>query len=189
MESNGSERREFFRIKDQVIISMTKIANVHNLNNLKNNHTSFLLGSAISALDLEAQAVFNRIKRSNPEVSQYFDVINKKINLISDHLLNTSPDNAEQKKTEVNLSASGIAIESDDEKYQEADNLLIKLLLLPERKGIICVGKIIRTKTINNKRVLCIDFSEISEPDRELIVKHTISRQLEQARNKNDYDQ
>jgi len=188
MENKGSERREFFRIKDEVILSMTKIDSHHNLNNLKNNHTSFLLGSAISALDLEAQAVFNRIKRSNPEVSQYFEVINKKINLISDHLLNTSPDNADQRKSEVDLSASGIAIESTDEKFQTNDNILIKLLLLPERKGIICVGKVIRIKTINDRRTLCIDFSEISEPDRELIVKHTISRQLEQARNKHDHD-
>lgn len=188
MNDNDSERREYFRIKDLVKISLQKIDDKETINKLRQSHSSFLLGSAINAIEIENQTLFNTIKRTNPGIAQYLEAINKKIELISNHLLESSSDNISQIETEVNLSASGLAIETND-AYSEGDIVAINLLLLPERKGIICTGIIIRILNENNAKKLCIDFEDITESDRELIIKHTISRQLEQARQKNDlYD-
>lgn len=188
MSNNESERREYFRIKDLVKISLQKINDKETIDKLRQSHSSFLLGSAITAVEVENQTLFNNIKRNNPDIAQYLEAINKKIELISDHLLESSNENVNQIEMEVNLSASGIAIETND-AYSEQDVVAINLLLLPERKGIICTGIIKRILNENNTTTLCIDFDDIIESDRELIIKHTISKQLEQARKKNDlYD-
>lgn len=188
MSNKDKERREYFRIKDLVKISLQKLDNKETINKLRQGHSSFLLGSAINAVEIENQTLFNTIKRSNPDIAQYFEAINKKIELISNHLLESSSDNANQIEIEVNLSASGIAIDTNED-YSEGDLVAINLLLLPERKGIICTGIIKRILNKNPRKRLCIDFDDIIETDRELIIKHTISKQLEQARKKNDlYD-
>ena len=187
MSNSEKERREYFRITDRVVISVTKLTNSQKLDDIKDENSSFLLGSAINALDNESQTLANIIKRSNPDIAHYFDIINKKIDLISNYILDSSPENSNQTETEIDLSGSGIAIQSNDD-FSVDDLLMIKLLLLPEKKGIICVGCIKRIKIENNSKTLCIDFEDIAESDRELIVKHTISKQLEEARLKNNYD-
>ena len=188
MNDNSSERREYFRIKDQAIVTINKTQSDRSLQSLKAEHASFLLGSTISTLDMDHQAVISKIKRSNPDIALYLDVINKKINLISNHIMENSLEISAHSQTEIDLSAAGIAIESNDD-YSENDHVEIKLILLPEKTGILSIGRITRIKQENNSKILCIDFEQIAESDRELIIKHTMVLQLEQARAKNhDYD-
>ena len=188
MNDSSSERREYFRINDQAIVTLKKIQPDQSLKSLKSEHSSFLLSSAISTLDMEHQAVISKIKRSNPDIALYLDVINKKISLVANHIMENSLDVSGQSQTEIDLSAAGIAIESTG-GFAENDTVEIKLILLPEKTGILSIGRIMRVKQKNNTNILCIDFEQISEPDRELIIKHTMVKQLEQARAKNhDYD-
>ncbi|MDH5424397.1 MAG: PilZ domain-containing protein [Gammaproteobacteria bacterium] len=188
MSSSETDQRKFFRIKDNVQISIETLAYGKKLSDLKADQTSFLLGSAISALDLEAQMLLNRIKRNTADIASYFEIINKKIDLISTHIIETSPQSSNQLVTEIDLSASGIAIKTNN-SFSEQDLVMIKLLLLPEMKGIICTGRVIRIKQEDSTKTLCIDFVEISEADREIIIKHTISKQLEEARFKHQLNE
>lgn len=184
MSNKDAERREYFRIDDLAIVSLQKIDGKQSLGELKSKHSSFLLGSTINAIEIENQNLLNNIKRSSPDIARYLESINKKIDLISNHLLESSIESSHQVETAIDLSASGIGVKiSGDHSAQ--DIVMIKLLLLPEKKGIICIGEIKRIKTDNDETILCIDFKEITEADRELIIKHTISKQLQQARKKN----
>lgn len=185
MSTDNIERREYFRVSDNAIVSLEKITSDKSLTDLKTKNSTFILGSEISALDFENQTLFNNIKRKHSDIAHYLEVINKKIDLISNHLLESSINDQEQEEIEIDLSASGIAVTTTD-SYSEQDKVMIKLLLLPEKKGIICIGEIIRIKTTNQSTTLCIDFTEIAELDKELIIKHTINKQLEQARSKKD---
>lgn len=188
MDNNDKERREYFRIKDLAMVSLVATTEQQTLNEIKDQHSAFLLGSAINALDLENQTVFNSIKRNSPDIAQYFEAINKKFELISNHLLESAEKDNALEEINIDLSGSGIAIQTN-KNHSEGDRVIIKLLLLPERKGIICIGRIARVKSNNNQNTLCIDFDNIEDSDRELIVKHTISIQLKEARRNNDlYD-
>lgn len=183
MSNIETDRRKFFRIKDNVEISIEKLALNEKLSDIKINQTSFILSSAISALDIESQTLFNKVKRNTPDIANYLEIINKKIDLISSYILDTSPQNSNQVCTEIDLSASGISVETND-TFFEQDLVMIKFLLLPEKKGIICTGRVIRIKQRNNSNTLSINFEEITESDREIIIKHTISKQLQEARYK-----
>ncbi|MDH5394385.1 MAG: PilZ domain-containing protein [Gammaproteobacteria bacterium] len=184
MTEKPSERREYFRITDQAIVSLNTISAEQSLAPLLNTHSSFIIRSDINALELVNQALARKIKRSDPDLSQYFDVINKKIELIASNIIRSSAEFLARKPIDINLSASGIAIQTDTE-YSVGDHVSIQLLLLPEYNGIICLGQIKQINKENNSSHVAIDFTEMREADRELIIKHTMSKQLEQARNKN----
>ena len=184
MPSDPKERREYFRIEDQAYVVVEKISSEQTLKILLKEHSSFLIGSSISALDLEHKPVFTKIKRMSPEIAIYLEAINKKIDLITNHLIETSTEFNNQNKLDIDLSASGIALKNIN-GFKKDDLVLIKLFLLPEKSGLICTGKVIRVDKSNNKYDLCIDFKEILESDREIIIKHTITKQLSQAREKN----
>ena len=182
--NDTQERRTFFRIDDKAIIRLQK-TNIENYNNaeqiLKDNAlSSFLLGSSFAALELDYQTVINKVKRSMPDVNLYLELINKKIDLISQHLLNADPI-MDTPATPINLSASGISINTADE-YQIDDLVEIKLILLPKRLGIMAFGRVARIEKQGNGILISIDFEHIRESDQELIVKHTLNKQLQEAR-------
>ncbi|MDH5518614.1 MAG: PilZ domain-containing protein [Gammaproteobacteria bacterium] len=187
MSTSTSERREYFRINDQALISISPNTEDQQLESLLKQHASFTIRSAMNALELEHQAISSKIKRSSPEIFHYFDVINKKIDLITNHLVQASSELSRQIPTTIDLSASGVALTTQD-SYSVGDQVCIQLLLLPENNGIICLGIIKQLKAVDKGYHIAIDFTNINEDDRELIIKHTMKKQLEDARNKNpDY--
>lgn len=182
--NDTQERRNFFRIDDEAIIRLQKTS-IENYNNaeqiLKDNAlSSFLLGSSFAALELDYQTVINKVKRSMPDVNLYLELINKKIDLISQHLLNADPI-MDKPASPINLSASGISIITADD-YQIDDLVEIKLVLLPKRLGIMAFGRVARIENQDEGTFISIDFEHIKESDQELIVKHTLNKQLQEAR-------
>jgi len=188
MDNHSEERREYFRIDDKAIYNVSKLPAGSSLKTLSENNSSFLLGSSISRIDMDHQAIFSKIKRSSPDVAIYLDAINQKIQLVSNYLLNNDPEIKNLIASDINLSASGIAFKSI-ENLQLHDMVQIKLVLLPELAGVLCIGQVKRIENSARENTLHIDFTEISEADQELIIKHNMALQLEQARAKNhDYD-
>jgi len=185
MDKHPEERREYFRIDDKAIYTVSKLGSGNNLKSLCETNASFLLGSSISRIDMDHQAIFSKIKRTSPDVAVYLDGINQKIQLVSNHLLNSDPEIKNLEPSEINLSASGIAIKTSKSLLQD-DMVQIKLVLLPELAGVLCIGQVKRIENPGNDNILHIDFTEISEADQELIIKHNMTLQLEQARAKNN---
>lgn len=185
MDDKKTERREYFRVDDIAKVALEKITENDTLENLSKKNTSFLLGSLIATLDMDHQAVISKIKRTDPDTAIYLDVINHKINLISTYILENDPSFSNQEATNINLSASGIAVESST-AFNESDLIAVKLVLLPELIGILCIGSVKRIEKKATSTIIHIDFTEISEGDQEIIIKHNMTKQLEQARAKND---
>jgi len=185
MDENKTERREYFRIDDLAKFSLKKISDKDTLETLSKKNVTFLLGSSIATLDLDHQTVISKIKRTDPDIALYLDVINHKINLISNYILENDSEISRQTETNINLSASGIAVETED-KFTQNDLVEIKLALLPELIGILCIGRIKRVENRSSTTIVHIDFTDISDADQEIIIKHNMTKQLEQARAKNN---
>jgi len=185
MDDHNTERREYFRVDDIAKFTLEKITDKDTLESLSQKNTSFLLGSLIATLDLDHQTVISKIKRTDPDTAIYLDVINHKINLISNYILENDPSISTQEASNINLSASGIAVKSSND-FSEEDLIAVKLVLLPELIGILCIGCITRIEKKATSTIIHIDFTDISDADQEIIIKHNMTKQLEQARAKND---
>jgi len=79
-----------------------------------------------------------------------------------------------------------LAFESE-EALAVGDYLEIKMLLVSCMAVIVTYGKVIYCKTQNNpdsrfSHVIGVDYVNMKEQDRELLIRHVVKRQLQQLR-------
>jgi len=185
IKTNENERRDFFRINDEVFIKLKAItedeykAAPETLNNLHNS--SFSLSADFATLNNNIHPILNNIKQLHPDIGEYLDVLNSKIDSLSQHILydNTSYD--KNQAITANLSASGIQFKTDQPlKIQQAVKL--ELVLLPEKIGVLIFGRVIKFKENN----ISIEFEYLRPEDQELMIKHNLNKQMAELREKND---
>ncbi|MFA5982635.1 MAG: PilZ domain-containing protein [Methylococcaceae bacterium] len=183
------ERRRYFRIDDEVNLSYSKIQESdltgvsRTSNNILNNCS---LTVALEMLTQDASLLFQRLERSQPDVVDYLRVINNKIDLLSQAIMMQGGQFEEKLTRNVNLSAAGLAFECE-ETLEEGSFLEIKMTLVSCMAVIVTYGKVVYCKqnqisTSNFPYMAGIDYVNMKEQDREVLIKHVLKRQLQQIR-------
>jgi PilZ domain-containing protein len=184
---NKDERREFFRINDEVHLDFKPISEDEYKQapeTLKNLHDSaFSLSANFATLNNNIHPVLNNIKQLYPDVGDYLDMLNSKIDDLSQHVLYNETDYDKKNIITANLSASGIQF-STDKSFDVQQPIKMELVLLPEKIGVLIFGRIIEVKTEN----ISIEFEFLRPEDQELMIKHNLNKQMEELRKKNDHD-
>ena len=186
----NDERRDFFRIEDEVyleleIISADEYQTVPDIPT--NLHTTyFSLSAEFATLNNTFHPVINNIKQVHPEIAQYLELLNKKIDSLGELLLHKSSAYDENKRIKANISASGIMFETES-MYTVGDLIRLEIVLFPEKIGVLIFGKVIKTgESANQKQNLSIEFEHIRTEDQELMIKHNLNKQMLDLREKND---
>jgi len=189
---NNDERRDFFRIEDEVYLEIETIsADEYNsaeevLANLHND--SFSLSADFATLNNNLHPVLNNIKQIHPDIAQYLELLNNKIDSLGELLLHKSSAYDENKRITANVSASGIMFESEA-TFKVDDLIRLELVLFPEKIGVLIFGKIIKVaKSENQKQNISIEFEHIRTEDQELMIKHNLNKQMTDLREKNQND-
>ena len=135
-DQSESERRRFFRIDDEVGLEYNFISEAEyktapeELEKIK--QTAFSLSAEFATLNNEFNPTLNSIRNSHPEIAQYLDLLNKKIDSISTRFLEEEIEGLEESTRMVNLSASGIAFKCDTDLPNEQP-VKLRIILLPEK--------------------------------------------------------
>jgi len=191
-EQSESERRRFFRIDDEVGFEYELISEEEyktapeELEKIK--QTAFSLTAEFATLNNEFNPLLNSIRNSQPEIAQYMDLLNRKIDAISSKFLEEEIEGLEENTRMVNLSASGIAFKC---KTGLADNqpLKLRIILLPEKIGVVIFGRVqdrLRSAEQKKNDIICIDFEHIRYDDQELMIKHNLNKQMQLLRQRNE---
>lgn len=195
MSEHEGERRRFFRIDDEVYLEYEQISEEEYLKAPEElaqiQQSSFGLSADFATLNYEYNPILNSIRNTAPEIAQYFDFINRKLDSLSHYLLEEQIQCEEANKQIVNISASGIAFNST-ESIANNQPLRLRIVLLPEKVGIMVFG---RAQSCNNREDsstanhICVDFEHIRYDDQELMIKHNLNKQMQQLRQKSEnYD-
>ena len=185
------ERRRFFRIDDEVNLVYKKIDEKATI---EPSHVSdhilshCSLSAAIDMVSQESALLLNRLERSQPEVADYLRLVENKIDLLVQAIMMQDSLFTEQNTRNVNLSASGLAFESE-EKLNPGEFLEVKMTLVSCMAVVVTYGKVIYCKQnpVNDSQfpyVVGIDYINMKDQDRELLIKHVVKRQLQQIRDK-----
>ena len=190
-QQHEPERRRYFRIDDEVcleydIITEEEYANAET-ELVQIQQSSFALSADFATLNYEYNPILNSIKTTYPEIGQYFDFLNRKLDALSHHLLEEEIPCDESTRQIVNLSASGIAF-SCDQQLGENQPLRIRLVLLPEKIGIVVFGRVQHCEKRDSEDLyrICIDFEHIRFDDQELMIKHNLNKQMQELRQKSE---
>ncbi len=189
--TKDNERREYFRIEDQIYLTTTIIdedeysAAPETLRHLDNS--SFSLSADFATLNNNINPVLNNIKQIHPDIAEYVEFLNAKIDSLSLILLCKESSFDEKKLLTVNLSASGLMYNFDqDIDINQAVKL--ELVLLPEKIGIIVYGRVIhQAQGVNQTdQSISVEFEHIRDKDHELMIKHNLNKQMSIIRDQKD---
>lgn len=184
---NEDERRDFFRIDDNVYIDFEIISEEEyklapsTLESL--NDSSFNLSANFATLNNNINPVLNNIKQLHPEIGAFLDMINGKIDDLSQHILQNNSNYDESKTINANLSASGIQFKSS-QILKPQQPIKLELILLPEKIGVLVFGRVVDTKD----GLTSIVFEHLRPEDQELMIKHNLNKQMTTLREKNDFN-
>lgn len=189
----AEERREFFRIDDTVTLSYQAVppaALVKKLERLdKGLESEFSLMSNLSVITQEMAGVLRKIELNTPDVGRYLKSLDHKIDLLGRAFLAWTSDLADQPASSVNLSASGMAF--DTEEPSAPGTILELKLLLPSFTGLVIYAEVVACEKIegaDGEQVYQtrVNFSHLRDSDRDVLIRHVLQRQSEYLRKKRE---
>ncbi|WP_020161547.1 MULTISPECIES: PilZ domain-containing protein [Methylobacter] len=191
--TGSKEKRRFFRIDDEVDLFYRKIDQheAAGAGPAENNVlTHYSLSAALEMLSQESTVLLRRLEKSQPDVVNYLKLIDRKIGLLAQAIITQDSAFREKNARNVNLSAAGLAFESE-EALKPGEFLEIKMWLVSCMAMIVTYGKVIycNEQPAADGRYpyrIGVDYIGMEEQDRELLIKHVVKRQLQQIRDKKE---
>jgi hypothetical protein len=183
------ERRRFFRIDDAInlyykIVDEKEVIAASKMSDDVLSNCSLV--TALEMLDQESRLIMFRIEKNEPEIAEYLKTLDSKISLLSQAVMRQGNDFSESKMCNTNISASGLAIEIDH-SIEVGEYLEIKLLLTSCIAVILIYGKVVYCKKNTEAGAAIqyqvgIDYVNLNDQDREILIKHIVKRQMQQIR-------
>ncbi len=187
----AEDRRGFFRIDDEVNLFYKKIdeklvTEPHHV--ADNILSSCSLSTALEMVSQESTLLLHRIEKNLPDVADYLRIIDTKIDLLAQAIMMQGFQFKENDTRNVNISATGIAFNCE-ETLKQGDYLEIKMLLVSSMAVVVTYGKVIYCKRSqsNDSRFphfIGVDFINMKDEDREMLIKYVVKKQLQQIRDK-----
>ncbi|MGZ8094675.1 MAG: PilZ domain-containing protein [Methylosarcina sp.] len=184
-------RRQYFRIEDVVELNYRIIdeQDVTESSQIAHNILSeCTLPTILDSISQETSRLLHRIEKSHPDIAPFLKLLDSKIDLVAQAvMLHVNPDD-KKKPRAINLSASGLAFDSE-EAVEKGKFLELRLLLLSSRVLMVTCCKVIQcTKNSLSEGggpyLITVDFVRMKEQDRDLLIQHLVKRQIQQIKAK-----
>lgn len=185
------DRRDFFRIDDEVSLFYKKIdekrvTEPHNISD--NILTSCSLSTALEMVSQDSAVLLHRLEKNQPDLAEYLRVIDSKIDLIAQAIIMQGFQVKEKDTRNVNVSATGMAFNCEV-ALKPGSYLEIKMMLVSCMTVIVTYGRVVYCKSNQSDDsqypyFVGIDFINMKDEDREMLIKYVVKKQLQQIRDK-----
>lgn len=183
------DRRGFFRINVEVSLFYKKIdekqlAEPHQVSGAILNRCS--LATALEMMAQDSALLLHRLEKNLPDVAEYLKLIDAKIDLITQTVLMTDFQVNENDTRHINVSATGMAFHSET-ALTTGDYLEIKIMLISSMEIVVSYGRVVYCNKESSDDcgypyVVGIDFINMKDEDREVLIKYVVKKQLQQIR-------
>lgn len=187
------EKRRYFRINDtislqyKIVDEKTTERYSHISQNVLNNCS---LTAALDVMRQECRLLAPRLERRDPEFFEYLRLIDTKIDLIAQAVEPNEIAFCQQDHREVTISATGVAF-TNEQAIDEGAFLELRMLLTSAMSVVVAYGRVVQCKPNPENNVaypviICAEFINMTEEDRELVVRHVVKKQMQMLRDKNE---
>jgi len=186
-EEIGQERRRFFRIDDELALSYRVIHSdeVNVDESITAEDTPASLANELEKMNEVSRIHFRHVEKESPEVARYFSFIEAKINLLAHHIMMGSDDLFVKTTQPVNLSGSGVSFTTDSELNVDSC-VEVKFILRPSLASIKSLAKVVSCRPSDEKFTIAVEFTQLSDDDRDLLIRHVVKKQMNDIREQND---
>jgi c-di-GMP-binding flagellar brake protein YcgR len=166
------ERREYFRVRDVLQLSIKKLPPFSVLPSARfvGYPSTFSPDVNIASEDVD------------PFIVRQFQAIHQKLDVILEYLCLDKLGFTEMGYYEVDISAGGMRIVTS-EQFEEGDNVEVRLVLpTAPPLYLICYGIIKRCANCTLRSEVALEFVNMSEDVRSLIMKYVMQKQRQEIR-------
>jgi hypothetical protein len=184
----ANERRRYYRIEDEVLLVLQLIepADIDDrLEDFWANEHAFSIRNNYNFQIEQHIADRHKIENQMPELARYLGVLEKQIDRLTDRLIGDEHDKQMVRK-KANLSAQGISF-IEAQAPGQGDLVELKLKLLPSGLRLVIIARIVLVEPdsagAQDKTRISLDFENLHEADREILIKHIHGKQIESLSN------
>ena len=184
IKKGADDRRKFFRIDDEAVLTYKKVSWKDVLASQQSEASfsvdKFAAKAHLDRLSRELQPLYKVIKASNSNIAEYLLTLDKKISLLSEYLIELD-DEADIEPCEVNIGGGGLLFVSDKPVVAGA-MLELKMKLLPNETYIYSFAKVISCTKIdegadNENYKIAVEFEFMDDDVRDLITRHVLHKE------------
>ncbi|WP_420550814.1 PilZ domain-containing protein [Litorivicinus lipolyticus] len=177
------ERRNYFRLKDRVAIEIKPLERARALDptaSLEDSSTRrFRLLSELEALSGETQSLLSAIAQREPQLVRCLRLMERKLNLIAEAAIDQDDEPLPDDEQDVSLSAGGVSFIARN-LVAAGDYLAIRILLLPERAGLLLKSQVISVRERDSHFLVSCEFLNMDDADRAVITRHLMKSETRQ---------
>ncbi len=185
MNREEQERRGFFRIDDDVALSYRLVPS----SVVSEEASPLRMGEGFPASlanELEkmrevSRIHFRHVEKDLPEVARYLAHLDNKIDLLAQHIVMDSDDLFVKSTQAVNISGSGISFIVDG-VLNAGDYIELRFVLKPSLANIRTYSKVISCQPDNGQFRVAVEFTYLSDDDRDLLIRHVVKKQMNDIR-------
>ena len=180
----SDEKREYFRIDDEVILCYSVLAEDADMNkNTKAEQQSInrlTLKARFDSLSREMQPIHRRVIDScSPEVAQYLSKVDTKLNMLSEHFVENEINAQQMQEHSVNIGAGGMSF-TTTEAIAVDTMIELRLILLPENSGVFTYAKTISCDSVGiGSYNIGVQFEGMDVDIQDQISRHVLQRERE----------
>ena len=192
----SDERREYFRIDDEIALEYRPVS-TDEAEQLRNKIHSrvvdrFTAASSFTVTSRQLTHVIRKVQTQTPELARCLQAIDQKLNMIAQLFVSEEINLQERPTFRVNLSAGGLAFRNQHE-IKPGTLLELRMVLLPALVGILTLSRVIQCERVNDGDLespwqVSVVYEYLREADRELLVRHIMSKETEQLRSQRQGD-
>jgi hypothetical protein len=176
----GAERREYFRVEDQLILRYRVVPADAPLHSTAERHFDnseiFELLRELRHIDQEHNNVLRTLAEQNRELGLYLKNMNRKIELVANALASVDQLQQGQKPQLASISESGLAFEAEP-RLEVGATLALEMILLPQHTALALYGEVVMNRDQPPARSV-VAFQRLRESDRQILARHILQVQI-----------
>ncbi|HEY7773550.1 MAG TPA: PilZ domain-containing protein [Marinagarivorans sp.] len=173
-----SDRREFFRIDDDVIFDVHPVdadtAAHGTARDVVSEGPSWEVLESLTEIDTKTQAICANFTSKQATLARYLKLLNDKIDLLARHTVFSSYQHLP--KTRISLSQDGIAFKNARMLYK-GSFVVLRIIFLPRFTPVITFAQIIRCESRDNSYNVAAKFYRLDADQQQVITKTLIKAQ------------
>jgi len=181
--SRDEDKRAYFRIDDEVFLSVKKIEHC-DADKIEDTHTYFdsfrkstVLTAKFNQQRTAMAPVLKEINNKDVALASYISMLSDQVDLLASKLQSGAIFSSNEQLQTVNLSAEGMRFHST-EQYKLEDSLEMIFALFPDGDYIPVLAEVVRVESVDDDGAdlyeIGVKYSSINDDDKELLIHHIL---------------
>lgn len=189
-DSRDQERREYFRIPDEVLLQVRPLAEADVpavVERITDRIPDRFTVAANFAVNSRAMArLLHNISADSTDAARYMKHLDQKLNHLARLFVLEEVEQGEYPRLDVSLSAGGLIFPSS-RTFAPGELLELRMVLYPAMTGILTVARVVHCESHEAAAdgwhwQVAVEYAHIRESDRDLLCSHIIARETELLR-------